>query len=208
MTFPTRTDGRLPKNKPSLRARAAIERLANGAFALAVLSHGTAYNRLKEVNKAKREARPPPDSSNSKVVEYIYGYYGDVLRVTKKTSARIFYVNDDDDSFRYGNRSGYVDRRLVLSKWPETKRELWNDDRVFMVGRSRQGRPPRKYGYRSCFWTVPMPDCLKHRDGEDAPVDIKKLKAEMAAAHPDRGGNSKDFIEKRQRYLAAKRAMV
>jgi hypothetical protein len=33
---------------------------------------------------------------------------------------------------------------------------------------------------------------------------LRRLKAEMAAAHPDRGGSSEDFIRARQRYLAAK----
>jgi hypothetical protein len=34
---------------------------------------------------------------------------------------------------------------------------------------------------------------------------LRQLKAEMAAAHPDRGGTSEAFIKARQRYLVAKR---
>ena len=34
---------------------------------------------------------------------------------------------------------------------------------------------------------------------------LRRCKAEMAAAHPDRGGTSEAFIEARKRYLAAKR---
>ena len=34
---------------------------------------------------------------------------------------------------------------------------------------------------------------------------LRELKAEMAAAHPDRGGTSEAFIKARQRYLRAKR---
>jgi|GEM_PF-4383793 hypothetical protein len=34
---------------------------------------------------------------------------------------------------------------------------------------------------------------------------LRQLKAEMAAAHPDRGGTSEAFIKARQRYLGAKR---
>jgi hypothetical protein len=34
---------------------------------------------------------------------------------------------------------------------------------------------------------------------------LRRLKAEMASAHPDRGGTSEAFIEARQRYLGAKR---
>src|SRR6266446_2410924 len=34
---------------------------------------------------------------------------------------------------------------------------------------------------------------------------LRRLKAEMAAAHPDRGGTSEAFIKARQRYVDAKR---
>jgi hypothetical protein len=34
---------------------------------------------------------------------------------------------------------------------------------------------------------------------------LRQFKAEMAAAHPDRGGTTEAFIEARQRYLGAKR---
>ena len=34
---------------------------------------------------------------------------------------------------------------------------------------------------------------------------LHRLKAEMAAAHPDRGGTTEAFIEARHRYLEAKR---
>jgi hypothetical protein len=36
---------------------------------------------------------------------------------------------------------------------------------------------------------------------------LRQLKAEMAAAHPDRGGTSEAFIKARQRYLVAKRGL-
>jgi hypothetical protein len=34
---------------------------------------------------------------------------------------------------------------------------------------------------------------------------LRQLKAEMASAHPDRGGSNEAFIEARHRYLEAKR---
>jgi hypothetical protein len=37
--------------------------------------------------------------------------------------------------------------------------------------------------------------------------DIKQLKAEMVAAHPDRGGSSEAFIKARAKYVAAKRKL-
>jgi hypothetical protein len=48
-------------------------------------------------------------------------------------------------------------------------------------------------------------DTIPKRDpGPEAP-DLLALKMQMAAAHPDRGGTSADFIAARKRYMAAKR---
>jgi len=47
-----------------------------------------------------------------------------------------------------------------------------------------------------------MPDTYTQRGGGDD--DVKRLKAEMAAAHPDRGGTSEGFAVARQRYLDAR----
>ena len=56
----------------------------------------------------------------------------------------------------------------------------------------------------------PSPELLhearhNHRYRERAP-DLRKLKAAMATAHPDRGGSNATFIEARSRYVAARRA--
>src|ERR1700730_827176 len=40
---------------------------------------------------------------------------------------------------------------------------------------------------------------------EDAKPDLSQLKAEMAAAHPDKDGSSAAFIKARERYEQAKR---
>jgi hypothetical protein len=37
--------------------------------------------------------------------------------------------------------------------------------------------------------------------------DLAQLKAEMAAAHPDRGGSNAAFIKARARYVAARRQL-
>jgi integrase len=47
-----------------------------------------------------------------------------------------------------------------------------------------------------------MPDTYTQRAGGDD--DLKRLKAEMAAAHPDHGGTSEGFAIARQRYLDAR----
>lgn len=54
--------------------RAAIARLANGRSVVATLSHGSAYDRLKNLNKVKRQQRPPSDATNSKRIEYLYDW--------------------------------------------------------------------------------------------------------------------------------------
>ena len=41
----------------------------------------------------------------------------------------------------------------------------------------------------------------------DRVPDLRKLRAAMAAAHPDHGGSSAAFIEARSRYVAARRQM-
>jgi hypothetical protein len=51
-----------------------------------------------------------------------------------------------------------------------------------------------------------MADCFqRHKD--TPPPDLPALKAEMAAAHPDRGGSNAAFIEARARYVAARRRL-
>jgi hypothetical protein len=45
------------------------------------------------------------------------------------------------------------------------------------------------------------------RRKQEAPVSLAELKAEMAAAHPDRGGSSAAFIAAKERYDAARRQM-
>jgi hypothetical protein len=183
-----------------LDGTAAIKRLAAGRRAIVFTAHRLASDELKEINKAKRIARPAPGGSDSRVVEYLYDYWGGEFRITKKTRARIFYVKKDVE---WDLRVGFIDRRLVLAKWPETKRELWDRDRVIATGRVRKLGRARRYTYSSCFFLEPMPDRLKHQNGDVPPVNIKQLKAEMAAAHPDKGCSSEAFIAARKAYLAA-----
>jgi len=47
-----------------------------------------------------------------------------------------------------------------------------------------------------------MPDTYSQRAGGDD--DVKRLKAEMAAAHPDRGGTNETFAVARRRYVEAR----
>ncbi len=197
---------------------AAIVRLADSSNqeVIAVYSAGVASDRLKDINREKRLSRPAPDGADSEIVEYIYNHRGEQFRITKKTRARIFYVNDEEERDRlppeYYLSFGFVDRRLVLEKWPDTKEEFWNSDRVIMRGRMRKSGRAREYTYYSCFWLEPMPDRLKHRHGDDMPIpdtkqlkaNIKQLKAAAAAVHPDKGGSNEAFREAYKRYEDAR----
>jgi hypothetical protein len=51
-----------------------------------------------------------------------------------------------------------------------------------------------------------IPEPYRPEDTRDSIASLAQLKAEMAAAHPDRGGSSEAFIEARRRYVEARRA--
>jgi hypothetical protein len=80
-------------------ARAAIVRAANGCKASAACWASAASHKLKELNAAKRAARPASGAADSKFVEYLFGYrsydgerYLKRFQITKKTAKRIYYL--------------------------------------------------------------------------------------------------------------------
>jgi hypothetical protein len=171
-------------------ARAAAEKVISGAAGdqpISVhVSAGFASDRLKEINKARRAARPPAETSEQVMVEYLYDCGGRAYRIIRRTAKRIFYVKGE----HYGEEeTGFVDRRLVFDEWPADPYRFETND----------SRGRRRSGY-SCFWTKPHPVSTPVVKS----VDLRTLKAEMAAAHPDRGGSSDAFIEARRRYEEAK----
>jgi hypothetical protein len=104
------------------------------------------------------------------------------LRITKKTAKRVYYLRPDAWA---DSRIGFVDRQQL-----EADGKVWR---------------------RSSGWWEPDAEVYaEHPDppsgfylGEQQP-DLSELRAEMADAHPDRGGTSAAFIEAHDRYLAAK----
>jgi hypothetical protein len=195
-------------------ARAAVERLTAGQDAVACLTQSTATYQLKEVNKAKRTARltaRPSSAKDSKTIEYLYGHTrgGEVseghpvrFRITKKTAKRIFYLQWGEVIDTSGepvpgyeemrswmkDKVGFVDRQEL-----ETKGEVYNYgrhwcDSDFHLYTSLQGLLSR---------------FARYNEDKDQP-DLRQLKAEMAAAHPDRGGSNLAFIEARKRYIEAR----
>lgn len=209
-------------------AHTAIKQTSNGRKAAAYFSAGTAGDRLQAINKSKRAAKlatRPSSAKHSKVVEYLYAHQGcngemsefcpchrmnEVeswnyhvckFAIIKKTERQIYYdrrpldfVKSSVSEFRNvvnttDYHTGYVDRQKIEQDGEIWTRKWWQSDSHLHL------TPP------------PPPDWRRGPDGSE-PVNIQKLKAEMAAAHPDRGGSSAAFIAARERYLQARRAVA
>jgi hypothetical protein len=173
--------------------RAAIANRANGQPASATLVHWLASDRLKELNKVKRAQRPPSDATDSKRIEYLYGTGLCRYQIIKKTRRRIFYLKQGECIDRHGEPTGDLD---YLS-WQR------DYDNVGFIDRQKlEASGHVHYLYAS------LQDYLNEwRGGEiPPPSDLRQLKAEMAAAHPDRGGSNAAFIAAREKYQAALRA--
>jgi len=98
--------------------------------------------------------------------------------ITRKTSRRIYY-----DSRRWGTRPliRFIDRQQIETNGRAVRRSAgW-----YEPDRELHAAPP----------TVE----------QVAQPDLSELKAEMAAAHPDRGGSDEAFIAARERYEQARR---
>lgn len=182
------------------------------------LAHGHASYKLKQLNKAKRAARPAPNTSDTNMIEYLYAreycwsdgnpcscetltgmarwnYHIQKFQILKKTKQRIYYnskplpFEEKPDEYSivrdmtdYGN--GFVNQQTI-----EHEGKVWS-------------------GRRHLYLCPPPPPDHWWRDGERTPpADIRRelhhLKAEMAAAHPDKGGSSAAFIAARKAYTEA-----
>jgi hypothetical protein len=180
---------------------------------MAIFRADVPADKLKEINKAKRAARPAPDGSDARVAEYLYGSWYDGedgmhrpyrFRITKKTAKRIYYIrpgehiDDNGDPIIYPSgiksldreETGFVNRQKI-----ETDGEV--DNR----------------GVHWCYPDSTLHISLQHllahirRWDKQASLDLKALKVAMAAAHPDKGGTSAAFIAARKAYEAAKARM-
>lgn len=183
--------------------RDAVIRLADGKPAVAVTVHGVASDGLKKLNTDKRAARPAPDTSDAHAVEYLYEVHlgcslSKRYRIIRKTRERIFFMHPGEDVDRSGNpepQHPYV--RSI------------DEERGGYIARSKLGEnAKRSFTYflslddaRACIAKSP-----RHRFEETA-ADLDALKAEMEAAHPDKGGNTDAFIAARAAYVAARRAL-
>jgi hypothetical protein len=173
-------------------AKMAVTRLGRGEEAIARMNHGYAAQALKEINKAKRKARPASGDTGTEQVRYLYAtaeswddgrVVGErVIKfpITKITPKRIFYVRsgDGDDAV-----IGYVDRQRIQDKGS-----------VYNTGAGGWWAPDAR------LYLEPPDLTLDH-----APeLSLAELKKAMADAHPDRGGSNEAFIKARAEYQRAR----
>jgi hypothetical protein len=195
----------------------AIKRLAAGRRGIVHLIHGTASDALKQLNKAKREARwaaQPSSTKNSNAVEYLYGHTrgGEItdghpvrFRITKKTAKRIFYLQQEEEINTKGEPVVYEH----IHNTSDTDDHIGFVDRQKLEATGEVHNNARHWCYADFHLYASLQGLLSsfHRYSQankDRP-SILQLKAEMAAAHPDRGGSNAAFIEARKRYIEARR---
>jgi hypothetical protein len=203
-------------------ARNAVEHLAAGREAIASEKAYTASCRLKEVNAEKRKARPAPDTSDARAIEYLYAvdhYVPEAsyererwtvvaFRITKKTPKRIYYVR----SHRYAALGGDPEIGYI------SRQELESDTRCGAAdcasrGYCVHGTPPGEIStgrrwYHADSWLYATREqaqaVVDAHTRAAGSKDLKQLRREMADAHPDRGGNREQFTAARAAYLLAK----
>jgi hypothetical protein len=196
-------------------AMAAVRSFREGLPILADVSHGCASRKLKKLNAAKRATRPSSGAKDSRVVEYLYGTHGRNedrspirFQITKKTPKRVFYIREGEWLDRSGVLQRYPDGRPITTNHGDgcigyvNRQKLETDGSVYNDGVHWSASDHHLYAsfeglMANCFRRDPEPADLR--------AQLRKLKAEMAAAHPDRGGSNAAFIEARARYIAARR---
>jgi hypothetical protein len=196
-------------------AMAAVRVAAAGELAMAHVRHGWATGTLKDLNGAKRLQRPPPDTSDARPVQYLFGSWfgGEVecrlhlyrFRITKCTAKRIYYLRRSESIDEHGEP---IDHRHIRdTTFAEIgfvdRQKLEAEGHAYNRGRHWSASDWHLYASLEAL----LADHGRNREPETPPDDLRRLKAEMAAAHPDRGGSSQEFIAARARYVTARRAM-
>ena len=190
---------------------------AQGIAITAHFNAGRAQRTLQELNKVKRASRPAPDTTETKIAEYLYGWstwFSDIdstqhasfkrFRITKKTAKRVFYLRDGERIDEHGEPIDYGGIRDLT----------YSDDETGFVDRQKLEQDGRVHNYAR-HWTARdyelfisleamLAACRPAADDEPTP-DLVALKQAMADAHPDRGGSNAAFIAARQAYVAARR---
>lgn len=202
-------------------ARRVIEPRTGDRLALAYIRQSIASRAPKQVNAVKRSARAPkPGTVEPAPVEYLYEPWSwtdydnppyETLRgirqipVIKKTARRIYF----DNTSRWDRRDavitlGYIDRQ-------EFEADTRNCHRGTLAGAttlpsSSQHGGGTVYANREAAEEYLFAHLrTQERKRQEAEPDLRRLRMEMADAHPDRGGTNEGFIAARKRYKEALR---
>ncbi|MFJ5155755.1 hypothetical protein ACIQCF_30125 [Streptomyces sp. NPDC088353] len=185
------------------QANAAAVKLAAGRYAAIRIRHEAAEVKLAAVKAARRSGAQAGDRRHAdagSLYAIDFGYYDHGARqwvhsrvvrlpITKKTPRRIYYLRSSEPG---EFEQGYIDRQHFEAHgwvWSSRYNKIYAEPPEVPEDKPFDPAP-----YRAA--TVPSVD------------EVKRLKAEMAAAHPDRGGTSEAFITARQRYMEARRRAV
>jgi hypothetical protein len=204
------TDGKTPNNKPLPSRTLPLHDWQMASDIATICRHDFAKWKLKEINAAKRAARPPSDAKGSNPIEYLYGHSlgGEIsdgepvrFRITKKTAKRVFYIRRCEYLDINGEPTGEVgpleDAETVGFV---DRRKLEQTGEVSNYGRHWCEDDYRLY--------ASFEACVVWRRGDQSQQtpesDLRELKAAMVAAHPDKGGTKEAFIEARKRYVEAR----
>ncbi len=155
--------------------------------------------------------------------------------IVKKTAKRIYYdVSDSWESAHGAVRLGFIDRQAFeadtrcASECPRAlPAGLVCAEHGYTWQHCPHGQNPCRHGYPAGQIRIPgdhrrfwhgsqffatreaaeedLHGAQRERDRTEAEPEIRRLRMEMAGAHPDRGGTSDEFIAARKRYEHALR---
>lgn len=170
---------------------------------------GIAARALKQINIAKRAARPASGETDSAPTEYLwypafrrsndydYGsttYPQGTIPIVKKTAKRVYYLNGPDRGYGTGPDIGYIDRiALERDGMVKLRSARWWDD-VSELYLTEEGARESTREWR---------ERLDRPSNADEAPDLQKLRLAAANAHPDRGGTNEAFAEAFRRYKQA-----
>ncbi|MFJ2737666.1 hypothetical protein [Streptomyces sp. NPDC087317] len=190
------------------RANAAAVKLAAGRYATIRIHDEAAETKLAAVKAARRSAAQADDGQHTTAANLYAiepGYYDHGARrwvhsrlvrlpIVKKTARRIFFLRSSEPG---EFEQGYIDRQMF-----EAQGWVWSSRYSTIYA-----EPPEVPADKP--FIPPTFDTPSYRAATAPSLDeVKRLKAAMAAAHPDRGGSDTEFIAAHRRYVEARRRLA
>jgi len=187
---------------------------------------------LKPLNAAKRAVRPPSKDKNTGIVEYLYAAHSQAwvdditgkrdeqvipYQITKKTAKRIYYIRrpgtpewNDPPVIAFISRQEFEGDSRVPWRQTGSLRTRFGNDHGDVPGEIRTNHY-HDHEYHLFATRQAVEDYLfcwereQERKRQEREPELKQLRREMAACHPDRGGTNEEFMEARKRYERALR---